>query len=305
MSAAEPDTGLTHRQTRASGILVDVIANLDDLYYQSRLAAPDNFEPAVSVAGVILPADGVALDLGACLGIVSAAVSQFVPDGRVIALEPSGGLQAGLERTCSSVTNSNITVVHSAVGAEEGSVSFHAQATGAAWGYVGAGGNYSVKQTTVDLLVRELGLERLDFVKIDTEGSELAVLEGAIESIRRFAPVLAVELNPFCLWKQGRTLPQDLVTWIRERYEYVWSIDPEAVVTRLDTDAAIDQMFWQLGSFGGLVDLIASPRPIDFPVPLWAPPVVATASPVATSSEPQQPGAQGAIGRLLGRRSRP
>jgi FkbM family methyltransferase len=300
MTDEEFDTGLTRRQTRASGVLVDVIANLDDLYYQSRLAAEDNFEPAVSVASVTLPADGVALDLGACLGIVSAAISQFVPNGRVVALEPSGGLQAGLVQTCDSVSNRNITVVHSAVGAEEGSVSFHAQPTGAAWGYVGVGGNYSVKQTTVDLLVNELGLERLDFIKIDTEGSELAVLEGASTTIGRFAPVLAVELNPFCLWKQGRTLPQDLVEWIRNRYEYVWSIDTAATVTRLDNDTAVDQMFWQLGSFGGLVDLIASQQPIDFPVPLWA-----------TAIEPTEPTAQtprehrGAISRLVGRRSRP
>jgi hypothetical protein len=52
-----------------------------------------------------------------------------------------------------------------------------------------------VPVTTVDGTVRALGLERLDFVKMDIEGSEVAALRGAAETLRRFRPRLLVETH--------------------------------------------------------------------------------------------------------------
>jgi hypothetical protein len=49
-----------------------------------------------------------------------------------------------------------------------------------------------VPQCTVDDLVEELGLPRIGFVKIDVEGYETQVLEGAARTIRASRPVLAV-----------------------------------------------------------------------------------------------------------------
>jgi FkbM family methyltransferase len=46
--------------------------------------------------------------------------------------------------------------------------------------------------TTVDDLVRERGLARVDFVKLDIEGAELDALVGAEETLRRFRPRLAI-----------------------------------------------------------------------------------------------------------------
>jgi FkbM family methyltransferase len=40
--------------------------------------------------------------------------------------------------------------------------------------------------------VDDLGLERLDFLKLDVEGAELAALQGAEETLRRFRPKLAI-----------------------------------------------------------------------------------------------------------------
>jgi hypothetical protein len=49
-----------------------------------------------------------------------------------------------------------------------------------------------IEATTIDSLVRELGLERLDFIKLDIEGSEVRALQGAAGSLRGFRPRLAV-----------------------------------------------------------------------------------------------------------------
>jgi hypothetical protein len=46
----------------------------------------------------------------------------------------------------------------------------------------------------IDDLVEAGGIERVDFIKLDVEGSELAALRGALASLRRFKPKLAISL---------------------------------------------------------------------------------------------------------------
>jgi hypothetical protein len=46
--------------------------------------------------------------------------------------------------------------------------------------------------TTLDRLVEELSLSRIDFIKMDIEGAEQPALRGAFETLRRHRPVLAV-----------------------------------------------------------------------------------------------------------------
>ena len=60
-----------------------------------------------------------------------------------------------------------------------------------------------VRVTTFDRLVEEEGLERLDVVKIDVEGAEQLVLEGAEASLRRFRPLVMLELQDPSLRRLG------------------------------------------------------------------------------------------------------
>jgi len=49
-----------------------------------------------------------------------------------------------------------------------------------------------VKAVKIDTLVEELGLERVDFIKMDIEGAEVDALLGAEETISQFKPKLAI-----------------------------------------------------------------------------------------------------------------
>lgn len=50
--------------------------------------------------------------------------------------------------------------------------------------------NIEVKLTTIDLLK----LDKLDFIKIDVEGYETLVIEGAINTIKKYKPVIIMEV---------------------------------------------------------------------------------------------------------------
>jgi hypothetical protein len=49
-----------------------------------------------------------------------------------------------------------------------------------------------VPLTTIDKIVAELGLPRVDFIKMDVEGSEVNALQGAAETIRKWKPRMAI-----------------------------------------------------------------------------------------------------------------
>ena len=49
-----------------------------------------------------------------------------------------------------------------------------------------------VKTMTLDSFVKEYNVERVDFIKIDAEGSEREILKGAKETIKKFKPRMAI-----------------------------------------------------------------------------------------------------------------
>lgn len=53
-----------------------------------------------------------------------------------------------------------------------------------------------VRTTTLDAFVARHDVQRMDFLKIDVEGAELRVLRGGSESLRRFRPVIMIEIFP-------------------------------------------------------------------------------------------------------------
>lgn len=78
-------------------------------------------------------------------------------------------------------------------------------------------GTQTVQVTTLDAYVREKNLERVDFIKLDVEGAELDVLRGAVTTLARFKPILA--LSAYHKWDDFWTL-MNFVKSIRPDYEF-------------------------------------------------------------------------------------
>jgi FkbM family methyltransferase len=60
-----------------------------------------------------------------------------------------------------------------------------------------------VNVSTLDDFILSNDIHKVDFIKIDVEGYELKVLKGAIDSIRRYKPILYIEVNNDNLIKYG------------------------------------------------------------------------------------------------------
>ncbi len=52
-----------------------------------------------------------------------------------------------------------------------------------------------ISMVTLDSFVKENKVSKVSFIKIDVEGNELSVLEGAINTIKRDTPAIMVEIN--------------------------------------------------------------------------------------------------------------
>ena len=59
-----------------------------------------------------------------------------------------------------------------------------------------------------------LGVERLDFIKADIEGHEDRFLAGAREVIRRWRPVIYLEINDFYYKRRGVDPTQSFEEWM-------------------------------------------------------------------------------------------
>ncbi|MBF0336113.1 MAG: FkbM family methyltransferase [Alphaproteobacteria bacterium] len=137
-------------------------------------------------------AGGVVVDAGAHHGVYTQAVLAVRPRARVTAIEAHPANFAILER---NLAGTGARLVHCALGDQDGGVTIHdyrdRDGSGHASLYQGVietiHGAPSVAHVVparrLDDLAVELGLGRIDLLKIDTEGHELAVLRGAAKMI--------------------------------------------------------------------------------------------------------------------------
>lgn len=77
----------------------------------------------------------------------------------------------------------------------------------------------SVPVTSLDEFVTEHQIPRIDFIKIDVEGYELHVLEGAMKSIGKFKPILIFEYSVENMAAQGKKVDETLDKLLKLNYQ--------------------------------------------------------------------------------------
>lgn len=138
------------------------------------------------------------VDVGANIGYYTLLFHSVVGSaGEIICIEPSPENLVELRRNITANHFKNVVIHESPVGDRCGPVGLK---SGINSGIVAAGtGTYAAELRRLDDVVRE----PVDFLKIDVDGFELQVLEGARQLLERDHPVLFLEFHPQLVGRHG------------------------------------------------------------------------------------------------------
>jgi FkbM family methyltransferase len=119
------------------------------------------------------------------------------PEGMIIAVEPQPHVYKALLASFRANGIKNYIAVRKALSSKSGSTEFIVS-NFSNWSRIAEGGEavdmykINVKVSSVDELMNELGLQKLDLVRMDVEGHEEEILEG-------MRPIIFMELHISCL----------------------------------------------------------------------------------------------------------
>lgn len=161
----------------------------------------ETYEPEVwkDLMAHVRPGDRVA-DVGAFIGLYSIALAKRIgTEGHVTAFEPDQENFAALETHCRlNGVADRMSLIHGAVGDEDGAVAFDAgRSCESRLSAAGGNGQAAVLCTRLDTVFAN---SRLDLLKIDVEGWEEPVLKGGLTLLqdpRRKPRIIYIEVHPF------------------------------------------------------------------------------------------------------------
>lgn len=180
--------------------------------FKIKFLKQDAFEkPLFSIFSKIKK-QGIILDVGANIGIISAHFAKQFPNSKIIAFEPVPFNQTTFTRVCKHFKFTNVILEKYALGNNNQKTNIFVPVENK----VTMQGLASIKQTnTANALAFEIDVKKLDdiekyknelitAIKIDVENFEYEVLLGAKQTIERNKPLLYIELwqndnRKFCI----------------------------------------------------------------------------------------------------------
>lgn len=159
-----------------------------------------------------LPSDAFVFDVGANFGAMTTQFAQACPQGKVFAFEPTHYALARLKRNLelNPDLSGRVEVINSFVSKQ--SKANPSLVAYSSWRVAGRrtgkehpihlGTPHSAEGAPVislDDFCKQRQLQRLDFIKIDTDGHEHEVLLGARETIKRYNPLVLFEVGQYLM----------------------------------------------------------------------------------------------------------
>jgi FkbM family methyltransferase len=187
------------------------------------------YEKEMNVYRSLIAPGQTAVDVGANIGFVTTMLARIVgPSGRILSFEPSPTVFPRLQKTIKANGLANVTALNLGCGASPSIERLHEMS--------GSSGNASILgDSEVSTKIR---VERLDdipevwesavsLLKIDAEGYEPKVLEGAHRVLEEHRPIIYLEMGGDYVSSTVRTV--ELLTEAGYRTDHVRSIDWSSV----------------------------------------------------------------------------
>jgi len=144
--------------------------------------------------------NSVVIDAGANIGAFSIFAAQLAPQGRIYSFEPVAETFLSLENN--TKRHLQITCINSGLGERvcRKNIVVDSESYGKSIledsPFYDGKPNYrkieSINVLTIDSFVEDRAISRVDFIKIDTEGYEARILNGARKTIKRDKPIIAM-----------------------------------------------------------------------------------------------------------------
>lgn len=172
--------------------------------------------------------DDIAIDIGANIGVTSIILSQYVPEGTVYAIEPGKKIFELLEENIKINKLDNVKAINCAISNITGKSKF---IENSAYGYIDLNSqdNSSEKDlvctNSLDSIINEFKIKKVNFIKIDVEGFEPLVLKGSEKIIAKLNPLIYLEMNSWCLIDHSNTNPLEFANYIFDKFKYVYRIN--------------------------------------------------------------------------------
>ena len=167
----------------------------------------------VELYKTIVKKGDIVLDCGAFIGLHTLELSKLVNEtGKVYSFEPIPPVADCLEKTLEEKMIKNVVLVRKPLYSSSNiKLEFVSDLSGLssvadyrrkAFKY-----KYKVNSICIDDFINIPKDKKISFIKIDVEGSEFKVLEGAIKTIKKYRPTIIFET-----WKNKRNI-QKLANW--------------------------------------------------------------------------------------------
>ena len=178
-------------------------------YLDRQIIATGSFEPeSMSAVHRLVREGDVVLDVGANIGYYTVRFGKLVgARGRVIAAEPTLHYRHILERNIAENSLTNVRILDYGFSDRADTVSIDVGPSSATM-HSPAGFDRVLFQETItiarlDDVAESLGLQRLDFVKIDVDGHEPFVLRGAWDVLGKYSPIILMEISHLHYFQAG------------------------------------------------------------------------------------------------------
>jgi FkbM family methyltransferase len=183
--------------------------------------------------------DPVLVDVGANIGLMSLNILSKIPKTRVFAFEPGPHQLFLFQKTISKNKLENtIQLNDTALSYQEGYTDFVVHSTehcsGDGFidtGRAGVGKTIKVKTTSMDNWWKKNNYPKVDVIKIDVEGSELWVLQGAKKLISDLKPYIIMEFYPPHFEKYPFS-ELEVLDWFNDNNYSVYAVHSEVLLTK-------------------------------------------------------------------------
>ncbi len=179
------------------GYCSNIRVNVNTRYKVERIMWSGTYEPPLAAFLSGCSTSGwTCIDIGANVGAISLLLAKLVgPTGKVFSIEPGPPNLTRLRRNfaLNPELANRAEIVGCGIGRDRGELWWAEEEGNPGNAMLGQKGTHRIPVETLDHFVAEHGMVALDFVKIDVEGMELEVMQGAKATLKRFLPILYFE----------------------------------------------------------------------------------------------------------------